>query len=152
MKDIGAIKALLAYSLAQGWVEANVAAGVSVAKGTVKGKSDRSSYETDEARAILDAAAKLPVDGPRGGADHHLPMPRLNSTRTTDHASAFQRVWSISAGRGQARVEWRVLLLRPSAARGHPEGACSRRRLGRATKATSRSQRSRQSRGRRCRV
>ena len=51
------------------------AAGVSVAKGTVKsGKSDRLPYETDEARAILDAAAKLPVDGPRGGADHYLPM------------------------------------------------------------------------------
>jgi len=74
VKDIGAIKALLGYALAQGWVEANVGAGVSVAKGTVKGKSDRLPYETEEARAILDAAAALPIDGPRGGADRYLPM------------------------------------------------------------------------------
>lgn len=74
LKDIGAIKALLGYALAQGWVETNVAAGVSVAKGTVKGKSDRLPYETDEARAILDAATKLPLDGPRGGADRYLPL------------------------------------------------------------------------------
>ena len=75
VKDIGAIKALLGYALAQGWVEANAAAGVSVAKGTVKrGKSDRLPYETNEARALLAAAAELPIDGPRGGADRWLPM------------------------------------------------------------------------------
>jgi integrase len=64
IKDIGAIKALLAYALAQGWVETNVAAGVSAAKGTNKKKSDRLPYDTDEARALLTAAAELP-EGPK---------------------------------------------------------------------------------------
>jgi integrase len=69
VKDINAIKGLLTYSLAQGWIETNPGAGLSVAAKGTNGKSDRLPYETNEARALLTAAATMPE-----GPNKYLPM------------------------------------------------------------------------------
>jgi integrase len=71
LKDINAIKGLLTYALAQGWIETNPGAGVSVAKGAARGngKSDRLPYDTEEAKALLAAAAEL-SEGPK----RYVPM------------------------------------------------------------------------------
>jgi Domain of unknown function (DUF6538)/Phage integrase SAM-like domain len=69
-KYLDAVKSTLAYALAQGWLDANPATGLSIRGGaTAGGKSDRLPYETTEARALLDAAAALPE-----GPNKFLPM------------------------------------------------------------------------------
>jgi len=138
MKSLSAILvlAVVAFVIAV----APMAWAADVVQGKIK------SVDPSGQMVTLDNGTKLTIPPTLTVEEKSALKPGAN-VRASYEEKAFQRVWSISAGRGQARVEWRVLLLRPSAARGHPEGACSRRRLGRATKATSRSQRSRQSRG-----
>src|SRR5262249_17741521 len=72
-KYLDAVKSTLAYAMQQGWLDTNPAAGLSLGRGAasrVNGvKSDRLPYETDEARALLSAAAELP-EGPQ----RYLPM------------------------------------------------------------------------------
>jgi len=64
-----AVKSTLAYALSQGWLDANPATGLSIRGVNGGGKSARLPYETDEARALLDAAATLDE-----GPNRYLPV------------------------------------------------------------------------------